>query len=190
MVRKSFIEIGETALFLFLANVDSTLWKFQPYLPAYPPPGDSRWSKFQYQVQIFGQKYYNRRNDRDCFTTRSCWICSRIKINSVLFKIHISFWIFIKCQIFSKMSDLKARQESGDFSDSDSIIVSSFNIYGLTDDLDEKSIILIRVLVDFSYRKSFLRIVKKRKITLTIIYSLLIKNKFRSTISHHFKCKW
>ena len=121
------------AIKLFLANVDSTLWKFQPYLPAYPPPGDSRWSKFQYQVQIFGQKYYNRRNDRDYFTTCSCWICSRIKINSVLFKIHVSFWIFTKCQIFSKMSDLKARQESGDFSDSDSIIVSSFNIYGLTD---------------------------------------------------------
>ena len=56
---------------IFSANVHSTLWKFQSHLPAYPPPGDSRWSKFQYQVQIFGQKYYIRRSDRHSFTTCS-----------------------------------------------------------------------------------------------------------------------
>ena len=113
---------------IFSANVHSTLWKFQSHLPAYPPPGDSRWSKFQYQVQIFGQKYYIRRSDRHSFTTCSYWICSRIKkISSV--PNSFSFWIF------SKMSDLarQCQKESGDFSDSDSIIVSSFNIYGLTD---------------------------------------------------------
>ena len=61
----------EIIFIIFLANVHSTLWKFQSHLPAYPPPGDSRWSKFQYQVQIFGQKYYNGRNDRHSFTTCS-----------------------------------------------------------------------------------------------------------------------
>ena len=71
--------IFEQPVIVILANVDSTLWKFQSYLPAYPPPGDSRWPKFQHQVQISGQEHFNRRNDRYSFTACSYRICSRIK---------------------------------------------------------------------------------------------------------------